>query len=80
MSWDELDRKSVHSAPGSATTSGHSKAERGGTEFQRISFWAIWVPLPSTGGALSSTTAPHEVIYALHIINQKYYIKISDNI
>ena len=79
-SWDESDRKSVHSAPGSATTSGHSKAERGGTEFQRLSFWAVWVPSPSAGRALSSATAPHEVIYALHVIKEKYYIKISHNI
>jgi len=52
MSWDESDRKSVHSAPGSVATSGHSKAERGGTEFQRLSFWAIWVPSPSAGEPL----------------------------
>jgi len=73
----ESDRKSVHSAPRAVQQPVVSKAERGGTEFQRLSFSAIWVNSVTFSWR---TTAPIEVIYALHVINQKYYIKMSDNI
>ena len=57
-----------------STASGQSKAERGGTEFRHLSFWADWVPAPLIG----RNSVPPGSVASVHTKDRPKFQKFND--